>query len=984
MSQSAGSGSGTRTNSQPLGTTSARLIAVHIKSANKNIFRALVSLASANLIMRLAGMLSLLVTSRFGLSTAMDAYNVASLVPTTLAQLFASGLESSVIPVYARVRTRGKEQASKLFSTLLNILIILMVLFTIVMLIFRQQLVFFYAPGLSAKDLNFASSLTPFIFPVLVLMTLNSFLECLLNTEGKFGWPAYAGIAVPLTTATLVLLEGATYGVLMICIGTMVGQTIQLVLVIIRAHKAQIVYRPLMDLKDPNVRKIGQLAWPSLFDSLIQQLAPIADTLFASLQTVGSITAITYVNKLTSVPVGVIFASVGKAALPYMASQAAINDMRAFKNTLRLYTWLLGGVTIVLAIGMIVLAQPIIFILFEYEAHFTHQQIVFVADLLIGNLIGLPPMAIGFLLARAFSALKKPQLLMWTTIFTIVANAVFDYTFGLLWGTFGITLATSVIYYCTMIMLIMMLRSIIGPLDLLTPPEELPGMLAKIGLGRFINRQGNSMRDTSMLPLGIPYATWRLIVRGALITLAFAAAIVGAAKSATTTVAVSFGAIILLWLLRYPYALLLCWAVFAPLVGSDLPLFNGAHLLSGMTAPTLLLLFYLPTREAFKRMIALPIFLIFFFLYLPTMSMSPLTISEFFTQWTTSLDYIAVAVLVILLINSHKRMHVLIDTITATGVFAAVYGIYSYFTKLNGVVDTATGYYRTSSFFGQTPPTFAMFLSIVIPLAVYRALTLKGKWRALYIGITILYMVSLGLTFSRGPLIAVPLSLIIMILLIPSNRLRFGTLGATLGGVALVAVIGSLFDIPVLSDVFRRFGNDDVTNLNGRTDLWQAVLSHFNPVYLLGYGLHASDQLLVDLRIGFGGAVIDTATHNIFLEILYDHGIIGLLFLILTLLAFAGGTLMLIRKASYEHRMIIATSIAVLISVVIQCFESNDIWNQEVGIYFMIAMALPFVLYWSAPKQADLTVISKESYERETGKMAAIKITGEQKKTVQV
>ena len=492
------------------------------------------------------------------------------------------------------------------------------------------------------------------------------------------------------------------------------------------------------------------------------------------------------------------------------------------------------------------------------------------------------------------------------------------------------------------------------------------------------------MRDTSMLPLGIPYATWRLIVRGALITFAFAVAIVGAAKDSTITVAVSFGSIILLWLLRYPYALLICWALFGSLVGSNLPLFNGAHLLSGMTIPTLLLLFYLPTREAFKRMIALPLFLIFFFLWLPTMNISPITLGEFFTEWTTMLDYIAVAVLVILLINTRKRMHTLIDAMMIPSVFAAFFGIYSYFTKLYGVVDTGTGYFRTSSIFGNTPPTFAMFLSIVIPLAVYRALTLTGKWRALYIAIIVLFLVSLGLTFSRGPLIAVPLSLVLMILLIPSNRLRFGTLGASLGGVALVAAIGSLVDIPVLSDAFRRFSNSDVTSLNGRTDLWGAVLSNFNPIYLFGYGQHSSDQLLVDLRVGFGGAVIDTATHNIFLETLYDHGIIGLVFLILTLIALAAGILNLIRKATYEHRLSIATSIAVLTAVLIQCFESNDIWNQEVGIFFMIVMALPFVVYWSAPKQADLTVISKESYERETGKMVAIKLKEEQKRTVQV
>src|SRR5947209_18114841 len=92
----------------------------------------------------------------------------------------------------------------------------------------------------------------------------------------------------------------------------------------------------------------------------------------------------------------------------------------------------------------------------------------------------------------------------------------------------------------------------------------------------------------------------------------------------------------------------------------------------------------------------------------------------------------------------------------------------------------------------------------------------------------------------------------------------------------------------------------------------------------------------------------------------------------------------MIEQSSYEHCMMIATSTAVLISIVIQCFESNDIWNQEVGIYFMIAVALPFALSWSAPKQADLAVINQEGYERATGEMVAIKLNEEQKRTVQV
>src|SRR5947209_3342880 len=126
--------------SQSLGTTTGRMAAIRLKSANKYIFRALLSLASANLLIRVMGMLNqIVVTARFGQGSAMDAYFVATTLPITLAQLLASGLEASVIPIYTRVRTKqGRQAASRLFSTLLNLLIISMVLFTALLLVFRN------------------------------------------------------------------------------------------------------------------------------------------------------------------------------------------------------------------------------------------------------------------------------------------------------------------------------------------------------------------------------------------------------------------------------------------------------------------------------------------------------------------------------------------------------------------------------------------------------------------------------------------------------------------------------------------------------------------------------------------------------------------------------------------------------------------------------------------------------------------------------
>src|SRR6266852_5548161 len=130
MSQSSG----------PLTITNTRMRTAPLKSVHKQIFRALLSIASAALLVRVFGMLNqIVVTRHFGAGAAMDAYFVASTLPILMANLLSTSIESSVIPVYARVRLQGKEQASILFSTLLNLVLLGTVLLTLVMLIFRAQ-----------------------------------------------------------------------------------------------------------------------------------------------------------------------------------------------------------------------------------------------------------------------------------------------------------------------------------------------------------------------------------------------------------------------------------------------------------------------------------------------------------------------------------------------------------------------------------------------------------------------------------------------------------------------------------------------------------------------------------------------------------------------------------------------------------------------------------------------------------------------------
>src|SRR2546428_1637902 len=518
-----------------LSTTSSRMAAMPVKSVHKQIFRALLTLSSAALLVRVFGMLNqIVITRRFGAGATMDAYFVASTLPILMATMLSTSVESSVIPVYARVRTQGKEQASKLYSTLLNLLVLGTALLTLVMLTFRDQLIHLSAPALDPYRTTLAVSLAPLIFPVIMLMVVISLLECILNTEGQCGWPAYAGLLVPLTTAILVLTLGRRGGIAILCIGMLAGLFLQLCMVIVRARRAGLVYRLSVNLRNPDLRSILTVAWIAPFSILISQASPLVDQMFASSLTAGSISALNYSLKLLSVFTGVIFVSVGRAALPYLSRQASMNDMKAFKETLRYYIWIVGIGTTVLAALMLLLAHPLVRILFQrgaFSAHATNLT----ANTLMGFVVGLTPMALGFILARSFVALRKNRLLLVTTVFGVISNAIFDYVFAHYWQSPGIALATSAVYFCNMFILLFMLRRLIGKLDILTPPPELLRAIRELDIGSLFS---------------IPYSLRQRIVLVGIMIATFAAGVGGVFWYSVYTLRISLGSLILLAFLR--------------------------------------------------------------------------------------------------------------------------------------------------------------------------------------------------------------------------------------------------------------------------------------------------------------------------------------------------------------------------------------------------------------------------------------------------
>jgi O-antigen ligase len=289
----------------------------------------------------------------------------------------------------------------------------------------------------------------------------------------------------------------------------------------------------------------------------------------------------------------------------------------------------------------------------------------------------------------------------------------------------------------------------------------------------------------------------------------------------------------------------------------------------------------------------------------------------------------------------------LIDAILLAFTLVGLYGIYGYFTRQNGASDPEIGF-RISSVFGSSP-ALGLFLSLGIPLAFYRTITLHGFKRLVSLIVLFVLLIALGMSLARAAFIGVFLSILIMVFFLPSKKMRVSLLSTLLLLPILVFVSGF--------PIFYRFFQGDISTLHGRTDFWQILIERFDPTQLLGKGLDASSLLLASLGVSDVKArdLSSYEPHNLYVAVLYDHGIIGVSLLILTFIALSVGLIAGMRKTTGTHRMLFLTALVTLVSVCLQSIGAVDILFLGIGLYFWIIMALPFALYWPTSKQLTAT-----------------------------
>jgi putative peptidoglycan lipid II flippase len=425
--------------------------------------RAAVTVGGFVLLSRISGFVrDTLTAALLGAGPMADAFFVSFKLANFLRRMFGEGaFNAGFVPVLARtIEAEGEEVgrhfARQAFSVLAVGLLGVVLVVELIMPWFIRAL----APGFVPGSLRFdaAISLTRIAFPYILFICLVALVGGVLNSIGRFAAAASVQILLNLILIAFLLAVTATGGdpAHALAWGVAVAGVVQLAWVLVAAARAGMPMRFVRPRITPRIRRLGALVFPGALGAGVAQMNLLINTWFASTLPEGAPSYLFYADRLNQLPLGVVGVALGTALLPLLSRQLQAGAVEEAGHALSraIETALL--LTLPAAVALIVVAQPIVRVLFERGA-FDAADTVATAGALAAFSAGLPAYVLSKVLAPAFFAREDTRTPVRVAVLCVLANiGLIVLLIGPL-AHVGIALATAISNWLNAILLGVML-----------------------------------------------------------------------------------------------------------------------------------------------------------------------------------------------------------------------------------------------------------------------------------------------------------------------------------------------------------------------------------------------------------------------------------------------------------------------------------------------------------------------------------------------
>jgi putative peptidoglycan lipid II flippase len=410
----------------------------------------------------------------FGGGRVMDAFTVAFRVPNLLRDLFAEGaLSTAFVTTFSRTITRqGDAAAWRLANKIITLAAMFLTALALLGMLAAPWLVALFAPGFDPQKAALTVTLARIMYPFIVLVSLAALVMGLLNARNVFGMPAMASSFFNLGSIAGGVILGywldpqfGPRSVIGLAIGTLIGGALQLLVQLPSLRRVGYLFHPDFAWRDAGIRDILRLMGPSVIAASTTQVNVLVNSMFASTLGDGPIFWLGIAFRLMQLPLGLFGVALGTVTLPLLARVAATGDLATFRRELARGMRLAFILTIPATLGLMMLAEPIISVLYQH-GRFTAHDAAEAAGALRFYAIGLAGYAALKVLVNAFYALDRRRTPMLVGFLAVGVNLLLNwiFTFRLGWGHRGLAFSTGCIATLNFLVLYVLMRRQLGAL----------------------------------------------------------------------------------------------------------------------------------------------------------------------------------------------------------------------------------------------------------------------------------------------------------------------------------------------------------------------------------------------------------------------------------------------------------------------------------------------------------------------------------------
>lgn len=392
----------------------------------------------------------------FGAGKYLDAFLMAFRLPNLLRDLFAEGaLSTAFITTFSgKIATEGDDSAWRLANKVATLTAVFMSVITLLGIVFAPQLVGLLTWGQWDPDKTALTILlTRIMWPFMLLVSLAALVMGMLNAKHVFGPPAMASSYFNLGS----IIGGVGIGYWLdphfgprsltgLAIGTLIGGVWQLFAQFPSLRRVGYKYHVDFQWRDPGVRTVLTLMAPAVIAASAVQVNVLINSGFAASLGNGPVSWLNIAFRLMQLPLGIFGVAIGTVTLPLVSKSAAVGNTDEFRAILANGMRLAFLLTIPSAIGLAMLASPIISVIYQH-GRFTAEMTRETAGALQFYAIGLVSYSALKVLTPAFYAIGKRHTPMLVSFLAIGTNLFLNwlFTFRLGWGHRGLAFSTSIV-----------------------------------------------------------------------------------------------------------------------------------------------------------------------------------------------------------------------------------------------------------------------------------------------------------------------------------------------------------------------------------------------------------------------------------------------------------------------------------------------------------------------------------------------------------